>query len=277
MPAMSSESARPGGHSCSEYLALIGADKTERANCPFDPGYDPLTVESHIAQSAHLIRTLKISMATWLVANEESTHRKIEAARGAGIPVVTGGGPFEVAFAAGQLDAYLALCAKIGVSRIECGEGFTKPLLQAKEIVELAREHGLDVEFEIGDKHAGAFTDEGLSSLIELGTRWLEAGAVRIIVEARESAQDIGLFDSAGSFNSALADRLAAALGLENLLFEAPNKQSQFRIIEHFGPTVMIGNIRLEEILRVEIFRRGLHSDAYENPALRPSAASARL
>jgi phosphosulfolactate synthase len=29
-------------------------------------------------------------------------------------------------------------------------------------------------------------------------------------------------------------------------------------------------NIRLEEVLRVEIYRRGLHSDAFEHENLRP-------
>jgi phosphosulfolactate synthase len=28
--------------------------------------------------------------------------------------------------------------------------------------------------------------------------------------------------------------------------------------------------VRLEELLRVEIYRRGLHSDAFSNPKLRP-------
>jgi phosphosulfolactate synthase len=34
-------------------------------------------------------------------------------------------------------------------------------------------------------------------------------------------------------------------------------------------------NIRLEELLRVEIYRRGLHSDAFGKPNLRPLAPAA--
>jgi phosphosulfolactate synthase len=34
---------------------------------------------------------------------------------------------------------------------------------------------------------------------------------------------------------------------------------------------VRLSNVRLEEILRVEIFRRGLHSDAFQIAKLRPS------
>src|SRR5438067_10534874 len=89
-----------------EYLKLIGVPDLPPLTSPFDPGYDPVTVESHIDQSAHLMASLKISMACWMVADEAATRRKIAAARARAVPVVTGGGPFEVAVAQGQLDTY---------------------------------------------------------------------------------------------------------------------------------------------------------------------------
>src|SRR5262249_10562971 len=95
-------------------------------------------------------------------------------------------------------------------------------------------------------------------------------GAVRLVVEARESADDVGLFSSPGEFDHRQADRLAAAFSLERVLFEAPDKASQFALINHFGPEVQLGNVRLEEVLRVEIYRRGLHSDAFGRDNLRP-------
>jgi phosphosulfolactate synthase len=57
---------------------------------------------------------------------------------------------------------------------------------------------------------------------------------------------------------------------LDVAMFEAPNKPSQFALLDHFGSAVHLCNIRLEEVLRVEIYRRGLHSDAFANPKLRP-------
>src|SRR2546426_8837273 len=36
------------------------------APSPFDPGYDPVTLESDLAQSGHLVSRLKLSMACWL-------------------------------------------------------------------------------------------------------------------------------------------------------------------------------------------------------------------
>jgi phosphosulfolactate synthase (CoM biosynthesis protein A) len=109
---------------------------------PFDPGYDPVTVESHLNQSAHLMASLKISMACWLVADEQATRRKIAAARAHNVPAVTGGGPFEVAAAQGQLEAYLDLCADLGIAMIECGEGFTTLSMRPADIIALAARRG---------------------------------------------------------------------------------------------------------------------------------------
>jgi phosphosulfolactate synthase len=252
------------------YLREIGVRDSPRATCPFDPGYDPATLESHMEQSGHLIGTVKISMACWMVADEEASRRKIRAVTRLGIPAVTGGGPFEVAVAQGALPSYLDLCADMGVTRVECGEGFIELSLKPQEIAEQAQARGLELEFELGEKHAGSFTDDTTTELIEAGKQWLDAGAVRLVVEARESAEDVGLFSAPGEFDARQADRLAETFGLQRLLFEAPNKASQFALIDHFGPEVQLGNVRLEEVLRVEIYRRGLHSDAFRRDNLRP-------
>lgn len=254
----------------SDYLEKIGVRKLTPATSPFDPGYDPVTLESHLEQSGHLMSVLKISMACWMIANEQSTRRKIAAAKRYNVPTVTGGGPFEVAVAQKQLPAYLDLCADIGVTRIECGEGFTDMPLPASDVIRMAHQRGLEVQFELGKKHGGAFSADVVAQLIEQGKKWLDAGAVQLVIEARESARGVGLFDDSGNFNAAFADTFAEAFGLEVAMFEAPNKPSQFALLDHFGPAVHLCNIRLEEVLRVEIYRRGLHSDAFQNPKLRP-------
>jgi phosphosulfolactate synthase len=135
----------------------------------------------------------------------------------------------------------------------------------------MARARGLDVQFELGKKHTGAFDEDVVQQLVDQGQRWLDAGALQLVVEARESARGVGLFDSAGSFNAHFADRFVEAFGFETVVFEAPNKPSQFALLDHFGPKVHLCNVRLEEVLRVEIYRRGLHSDAFANPKLRPA------
>ena len=258
-----------GARHTAAFLRMIGVPELEPATSPFDPGYDPVTLEAHLAQSGHLMSTLKISMACWLIADESATRRKIAAARRHGVPTVTGGGPFEVAVAQRQLPAYLDLCADLGVTRVECGTGFAARELNPDCVVGMALERGLEVQFELGEKFGGAFTPEAVNRLISAGRMWLDAGARQLVLEARESAQGVGLFDESGRLSLRLADRFANAFGLAVVTFEAPTKPSQFALLDHFGPEVRLGNVRLEELLRVEIYRRGLHADAFAQPRLR--------
>jgi phosphosulfolactate synthase len=253
-----------------QYLKQIGVLDLPPLTSPFDPGYDPATLDSHLDQSAHLIAILKVSMACWMIADERATRRKVLSAVRHDVSTVTGGGPYEIAVAQGCLPEYLDLCADIGFSRIECGEGFTDVALKPRAVVRMAATRGLDVQFELGKKHTGAFTAGGVEELIETGHRWRDAGALELIIEARESAQAVGLFDDRGGFNAALADRFAKEFGLNPVSFEAPTKPSQFALLNHFGPYVRLCNVRLEELLRVEIYRRGLHSDAFGLENLRP-------
>jgi phosphosulfolactate synthase len=253
-----------------DYLREIGVRELAPATCPFDPGVAPVVLESHLEQSAHLMLSLKISMACWMIADQSATRRKVRAARRAGVRVCTGGGPYEVAVAQGQLPAYLDLCADVEFDGIECGSGFTDPGLSPREVVRMAAERGLEVEYEMGKKHGGEFDAGQLPELIAEGEQWLDAGARRLIVEARESAAAVGLFDVSGQLDARLAEQLVDAFGLTGLLFEAPSKRSQFALLDHFGPEIQLANVPLAELLRVEIYRRGLHSDAFANPALRP-------
>jgi phosphosulfolactate synthase len=253
-----------------DYLKSIGVRDLRPATSPFDPGYDLVTLENHLEQSRHMMSILKISMACWMIANESVTRRKIAAAKKYKVPTTTGGGPFEVAYVQGKLPQYLDLVADFGITRIECGEGFTDIDLNPKEIVKMAHSRGLDVQFELGKKHEGAFSENIVKGLIDQGNKWLDAGALQLVVEARESAQGVGLFDDDGKFNAGFADKFVNAYGHEVVMFEAPNKPSQFALLDHFGPEVHLCNVRLEEVLRVEIYRRGLHSDAFAKDNLRP-------
>ena len=266
----SSTNPQSGHLHTKDYLKSIGVPDIHPATSPFDPGYDLATLTGHIEQSHHLMSTLKISMACWMIADESITRQKIAVAKKHQVPTCTGGGPFEVAYVQGKFPEYLDLVADFGFTRIECGEGFTDISLDAKKIVKMANDRGLEVQFELGKKHTGAFNEETVDALIEQGKRWLEAGAVQLVVEARESAKGVGLFDNDGNLNVDFADRFAQAFGHGVVMFEAPNKPSQFALLDHFGREVHISNVRIEELLRVEIYRRGLHSDAFNKDNLRP-------
>jgi phosphosulfolactate synthase len=264
----------PKAHHTRDFLRTIGVAEMPPRTSPFDPGYDPATLISHLEQSWHLMSSLKISMACWLVANETATRTKVRAARKWKVSVCTGGGPFEIAVAFGKLPEFLDLCADIGVTHIEAGAGFTEMRMKPKDVVRLASERGLGVQFEVGEKHGGTFTLDVVKGLVAQGREWLDAGAKRIVVEGRESAKDVGLFDDKGRLQPKFAETFVEAFGIEGAVFEAPNKPSQFALLNHFGPEVQLSNVRIEELLRVEIYRRGLHSDAFGHDNLRPKGPS---
>lgn len=252
-----------------EYIDRLGVRRLPPRTCPLDPGYDPETVFGHLRQSGHLMSSLKLSTAGWLIAREDVTRQKFAAAREHGVATVTGGTPFEIAVHQDVLPDYLDLCADLGASRVECARGFTEPALSPEHIVGLAADRGLGLDVELGGKHSGAFTPAVVEELIEEGRRWRDAGAHYLVIEARESARDVGLFDASGTFGADAAERFVEAFGFDNLLFEAPNKASQFAMLDHFGADIGLSNVRLEELLRVEIYRRGLHADAFAKPGLR--------
>ncbi len=261
-------------HHTKDYLKSIGVADIPGRTSPFDPGYDPVTLISHLEQSNHLISILKISMACWQVASEEATRQKIDAANRLNVSTVTGGGTFEIACHFGKLPEFLDLVADLGITRFEAGEGFIPLKEKPKDIMKMANERGLEVQFEIGEKHSGAFTPEVIKELIEQAKEWLDIGAKQIVVEARESAKDVGLFSETGAFYAHGADMLVEALGFDALIFETPTKPSQFAMLNHFGSEVHLCNVRMEELLRVEIYRRGLHSDAFRHENLRPKGQS---
>ena len=254
------------------YLHSLGVRDLPARTIPFDPGYDPATFESHLQQSGHLFAMVKLSMACWQIADAAATRRKIAAARSRSVPVCTGGGPFEVAVARGRLPEYLDLCAAYHFDFIEAGSGFTDMAVEPAVAVRLAEERGLKLHFEVGEKHTGSFGNDEVDSLLEQGRRWLDAGAEYLVVEGRESACSVGLFSDRGELDTAAAERFVEAFGMDRVIFEAPTKASQFAFIRHLGPEVLMTNVRLEEVLRVEIFRRGLHSDAFQYDHLRPQA-----
>jgi phosphosulfolactate synthase len=262
--------------STTEYLRAIGVPDLPPRTTPFDPGYDPATVKEHLRQSAHLMSGLKISMACWQIASEDVTREKIAACKKYGVKTSAGGGPLEVAAYFGKIDEYFALCADVGLDRIEAGEGFIRNELNPRDLVSMATDHGLEVQFELGEKHAGAFDDATVDDLLRQGQQWLEAGAKQLVIEARENAEGVGLFDEKGVLNQPLARKFIECFGEERTVYEAPIKKSQFALMDFFGPRVFLGNVRLEELLRVEIYRRGLHSDAFQRENLRPKGPRAK-
>jgi len=250
------------------FLERIGVVALPPLTTLIDLGEGPLTLSSYLDQCSHLISMLKLSTACWLIATERSTRTKLADARARNIPIVSARETFAVAVAQGELNAFLDLCADFGIARIECTEDLSHTSLGPRDIVKMVNGRGMDVQVGIRKKHGSPVTIRSWKGFVDRGQLWLDAGAKQVTVETTESVRSP--LDEGRLFQAALADRLATVFGLETVIFETSGLATQFAILDHFGPRVQLSNVRLEEVLQVEVYRRRLHSDTSVQDALRP-------
>jgi phosphosulfolactate synthase len=65
-----------------------------------------------------------------------------------------------------------------------------------------------------------------------------------------------------------VVSRVAEAVGLDELVFEAPTKAAQAWFVKQFGPTVNLGNIPPDEVIPLETLRLGLRGDTLKEVLL---------
>ena len=166
-------------------------------------------------------------------------RRKIAAAKAAASRRPPAADRWRSRLAQGRLIEFLDLCGELGFDRVEYGESLATSKLDAQTMIGLASERGLDVQFELGRKQGARSAHAEAAELVEEGRAWLDGGAVATVIEARESAENVGLFDAGGSLTRTWRP-VAEGLGLERVVFEAPTKPSQFALLEHLGPTIRL-------------------------------------
>ncbi len=88
----------------------------------------------------------------------------------------------------------------------------------------------------------------------------LEAGSWKVIVEGRESG-NVGVYAGDGEVQADDVDALVQAIGLDNLIFEAPQKSQQIWFCKQYGNQVNLGNIAPADVIPVETLRTGLRAD----------------
>jgi len=70
------------------------------------------------------------------------------------------------------------------------------------------------------------------------------------------------VYDESGGLKEDMARYLAEEIGIENIMFEARQKQ-QADLILLFGRDVNLGNIRPEDVTSLETLRRGIRGDTF--------------
>src|SRR4051794_5826762 len=189
-------------------------------------------------------------------------------------PVVIGGTFFEAVWATGKLDEYKRWLGELGLTHVEISDGTVD--IPREEKLELVADFARDftVLSEVGSK------DSSVEYTADEWTQWLQedldAGAWKVITEAREGGT-AGIFDSSGGMRTELVGEIAEAVGVDNVVFEAPTKAAQAWFVKRFGPTVNLGNIPPDEVIPLETLRLGLRGDTLKEVLLgdaRPAATA---
>jgi phosphosulfolactate synthase len=233
-----------------------------------DKGLGPRAWEDVLETSGPYIDIVKLGWGTAYVT--PNLRRKLDVLSDK--RVVIGGTFFEAVWAQGKVDEYKRWLGELGLTHVEISDGAVEiPREQKLELIEdLARD--FTVLSEVGSKDSSVDPDA------EEWAAWireeLDAGAWKVIAEARESATS-GLFTADGEMRTDVVARCAEAVGLDDLVFEAPTKAAQSWFIKQFGPEVNLGNIPPDEVIPLETLRLGLRADTLKEVLLGGDRAGA--
>jgi phosphosulfolactate synthase len=233
-----------------------------------DKGLGPRGWEDVLATSGSHIDIVKLGWGTAYVT--DNLREKLDVLRGK--PVVLGGTFFEVVYAKGRLEEYKRWLSDLGLTHVEISDGTIEIPRERKLglIAEFSRE--FTVLSEVGSK------DSSVEYSAEEWTQWLreelDAGAWKVITEAREGGT-AGIFDAGGGMRTELIGEIADAVGIDDIVFEAPTKAAQAWFVKQFGPEVNLGNIPPDEVIPLETLRLGLRGDTLKEVLLRGERSAA--
>ncbi len=229
-----------------------------------DKGLTLSEVEGLLDSAGDYVDIVKLGWGTSYVTR--NLVDKLRLYQQAGIPVMCGGTLLEAAIARGKVDEFRRWTTTHGFTHVEVSDG----TIQIERDSKLELISSLAQEFvvlsEVGSKD---------SECIFAPYQWvvwikeeLAAGAVKVITEAREGGT-AGIFRGTGEVRSGLIDEIVHEIPVDNLLFEAPQKEQQAWFIRHLGAEVNLGNIPPEEVIPLETLRLGLRSDTMADLLLR--------
>ena len=227
-----------------------------------DRGLSVAEVDALMEVAGDSVDLVKLGWGTALVTG--NLDAKLERYRSHGVAVTFGGTLTELAIRDDRVGAYIAWMRELGISHVEVSDG----------TIELDADRKRDL--------IAAFVAEGFKVLSEVGSkddqrimapyRWvelikgeLEAGAWKVIAEARESGT-AGIYRPSGEVRMGLVDEIAHEIDHEKIVFEAPQKDQQVWLLRRFGFECNLGNIAPAEVLSLETLRLGLRADTVDLP-----------
>lgn len=230
------------------------------------PYYTPMGrryLEDLLETMGPYIDTLKFAGGSFAILPRKALHELIDLCHAHEVKVSTGGfiervlvqGPDAVR-------AYLRECKALGFDLVEVSSGFlTVPADDLLRLVEAVQKVGLVAKPEVGIQfgaggasEAGDLEAEGtrdVESAIALARRYLDAGAAMVMVESE------GITECVTRWRTDAAQRLVAAVGLEQLMFEAADPAVFEWYVKTYGPEVNLF-VDHSQIVQLECLRSGV-------------------
>jgi phosphosulfolactate synthase len=188
-------------------------------------------------------------------------QQKIDVLREHGIGFYLGGTLFEKYVMQERFDDYKRFCVELGCEHVEVSNG-TVTMSNAEKASYIRKLAGdFTVVSEVGFKDPDRSEQLPPSKWIEYINEDLAAGATMVTLEARESGKS-GICRPDGALRFGLIeDVLAAGVGQDQLLFEAPTTTLQTYFITRLGTDVNLGNVPASAVIGLETLRLGLRAD----------------
>ena len=225
-----------------------------------DKGLSVRQAEDFVNVCGEYVDIVKLGWATSYVT--PNLDAKLNVYREAGIPFYFGGTLFEAFIVRDQFDDYRKVLDKYEMPFAEVSDGSIELDHDKKceYITKLSEQ--VTVLSEVGSKDAEKIIPP--YKWIELMQKELDAGAWKVIGEARESG-NVGLFRTTGEVRSGLVQEILTKIPFEKIIWEAPQKAQQVYFIKLMGSNVNLGNIAPEEVIPLETLRLGLRGDTFDH------------
>jgi len=225
-----------------------------------DKGLSIREAENFISSSAAYTDLVKFGFGTALICT--GLEEKISLYKSAALKPYFGGTLFELFIVRNRFDEFRKMLDRYRIEFAEVSDG-SMAIAHDEKLEYIRKLSGqVTVLSEVGSKVEGVeIPDEHWVTMMKAE---LAAGSWKVIAEARECGT-IGIYQKDGSANTNLIDEIVRQIAVEDVLWEAPNKNQQVWFIQLLGANVNLGNIAPNEVVSLESLRLGLRGDTFFN------------
>lgn len=227
-----------------------------------DKGMGLVSVIDLLELSGDFVELAKLGWGTSAIHERDIIKEKTEIYQSYGVIPYPGGTLFELAYLQNNVDLFLEEARELGFGAIEISDGSVEITLEDREnLICQVKEEDFLVITEVGKKDPQRDSRLNAQDRVNLINLDLNAGADKVILEAREGGKGIGIYDNEGKIKEDDVEIIIENIDINQLIWEAPRKDQQAYLILKFGSNVNLGNIPPEELTALETMRQGLRGD----------------